>query len=109
MSVYQILAIACIVSICFTTVLLFSPMSDADPNEVRHETHEYWRRCINLPGEPILMYSKQETYANGFHEGDHWSGSCDSEGNYVPPVPHHDVSVTYVTVYHLKWVWCVAV
>ncbi len=108
MSVYRILAIACILSICFTTVLLFSPMSDADPTEYRYETHEYWIRCVNIPGEHSLSFTEVEHYVSGRHEGDHWSGSCDSEGCYVPPVPHHETITTYVTVYHLSWIRCAA-
>ncbi|MDE0427337.1 MAG: hypothetical protein OXN25_20985 [Candidatus Poribacteria bacterium] len=101
LSLCRIIAIVCILSIGITGSLLLAPMSEADPSEYIYETHEYWTRCINIPSSPHLSFTNQEVYANGWHEGDHWSGGND----YVPP---HDITRLYRTVYHLSWVWCEA-
>ncbi len=99
MSLCQMIVIVCILSIGITGALLLAPMSEADPSEYIYETHEYWRQCIDGPFNPTLESTDQEVYANGWHEGDHWSGGND----YVPP---HDITRVYRTVYHISLVRC---
>ncbi len=99
-SLFQMLVILSFLTVGFMTVTSFFQESGADPSEVIHERHEYWRRCINLPSSPQLLFIQNKVYANGWHEGDHWS----SGGN--DSVPRHLVSIIRRTVYHLRWVRC---
>ena len=101
MSLCQRVALVCLLSIGITGSLLIAPRSEADPSDITYETHEYWTICTDGIGGAQHSFTDQETYASGWHEGDHWSGGNDY-------VPAHDVTATYRTVIHLTYVECLS-
>ena len=72
----QMLYIVCILAIGVTGITSFTLISDADPSEV---THYRWYdvNVCNLHGDFSQTLTDSETYASGWHEGTHWSGTCD--------------------------------
>ena len=52
LSLCRMIAIVCVLSIGITGSLLLAPMSEADPSDIRYETHEYWKVCTDGIGDP---------------------------------------------------------
>lgn len=91
------IAIVCCLAVGIIGYLEFTQVSEADPSEVTHEVFYTVRVCV-MHGDTSTTVNNRLTYASGWHEGDHWSGSNS--------VARHDVTVIYDNHYRYEWSGC---